>query len=149
MFDVNSFMSQEVSGSNDTKTVPCPVGDYNAQISKIGVRQWTSKKDPSISGMTLDVTWSIESPEVKALLDRDNVTVRQGIMLDLTDSGGLDMGKGKNVGLGRLREAVNLNDPTRAFAFSQLEGQFALVNVSHRTEGEDIYPEVNKVARLA
>ena len=149
MFDVSSFLQTEVAGANDTKTVPCPVGEYPAQITKIDVRPWTSKKDPSMAGVTLDVTWEIDNAEVKALLGREKVTVRQGIMLDTTDAGGLDMGKGRNVGLGRLREAVNLNDPTRAFAFTQLEGQFANVSVTHRVDGEDVYSEVNKVSRLA
>ena len=47
------------------------------------------------------------------------------------------MGKGQNVGLGRLRESLNLNDPTKAFAFRQLEGQMAKIKVDHQPDKED------------
>jgi hypothetical protein len=69
-------------------------------------------------------------------------------MLDLTPGGGLDLGKGKNVGLGRLREAVRLNDSSKPFSFAQLPGQAARVTVSHRIDGEDTYSEIKKVAPL-
>ena len=85
---------------------------------------------------------------MKELLGRDKVTVRQGIMLDITDSGGLDMGKGRNIGLGRLREAIGLNTPGQPFSFSMVAGRVAKVNVSHRIDGENIYAEVKGVAKL-
>ena len=66
----------------------------------------------------------------------------------LSDSGGLDMGKGRNVGLGRLREALNLNQPGQSFSFSMIPGRLAKVSVSHRIDGENIYAEVKAVARV-
>ena len=69
-------------------------------------------------------------------------------MLDLTDSGSMDMGKGRNVGLGRLREALNLNQPGQVFSFSMIPGRLAKVAVSHRIDGENIYAEVKSLARL-
>jgi hypothetical protein len=148
MFDPQSFLDMTVDGTNDTKKQPVPVGDYQAIVDKVDCRTWQSKADPSKSGLTLDVTWSIEDQGVKDLMGRDKVTVRQGIMLDLTEAGGLDMGKGRNLGLGRLREAVGLNVPGQPFSFTMLTGRMALVNVSHRVDGEDVYDEVKKVAKL-
>lgn len=149
MFNPDQFLDMQVTEANDTKLTPVPVGEYVAVIEDVKCRQWQSKQDPSKSGLTLDITWSIDDPAVKELLGRDKVTVRQGVMLDLTESGGLDMGKGRNVGLGRLREAVGLNTPGQPFSFSMLVGRVAKVSVSHRIDGDNIYAEVKGVTKLA
>jgi hypothetical protein len=75
------------------------------------------------------------------------VKVPQDVMLDLTDSGQLDMAKGRNVRLGRLREALDLNAPGRPFSFAMIQGRMAKVKVGHRVDGEDIYAEVRANAR--
>ena len=147
MFNPDQFLDMTITDANSTKTVPVPVGEYTALVSDVKCRQWQSKADPSKSGLTLDVTWEIDDAAVKQLLGREKVTVKQGIMLDLTESGGMDMGKGRNVGLGRLREALDLNRPGVAFSFSMLPGRLAKVSVSHRIDGENIYAEVKSVAR--
>ena len=148
MFNPDQFLDMQVTDSNDTKSIPVPVGEYTAVAEEVKCRQWTSKKDPSVSGLTLDVKWAIDDPAVKELLGREKVTVNQGIMLDLTDSGGLDMGKGRNIGLGRLREALDLNKPGEPFSFSMVAGRVAKVSISHRVDGENIYSEVKGVARM-
>lgn len=146
-FDPNQFLDLQITEANDTKTIPVPAGEFLAVVDDVKCRTWNSK-DGSKSGLTLDVTWSIDDAGVKELLGREKVTVRQGVMLDMTEAGGLDMGKGRNVGLGRLREATNLNTPGQPFAFSMLVGRPAKVNVSHRVDGENIYAEVKGVAKL-
>lgn len=148
MFDPASFLDTTLTDANSTQTVPVPVGEFIAVIDKVECRSWQSKKDPSKSGLTLDITWSIDDAGVRELLGRDKVTARQGIMLDLTDAGGLDMGRGRNVGLGRLREALNLNIPGQPFAFSMLVGRVAKVKVEHRIDGEQIFAEIKQVARV-
>ena len=148
MFSPDQFLDMQVDQANDTKLVPIPVGEYIAVISEVKARPWTSKNDPSKSGIALDVQWDIDDAGVKALLGRDKVTVKQGVMLDMTESGGLDMGKGKNVGLGRLREACNLNQPGQPFSATMLTGRAAKVSVVHRVDGENIYSEVKAVARM-
>ena len=148
MFNPEQFLDMQVTDSNDTKSIPVPVGEYIAVAEEVKCRQWQSKQDPSKSGLTLDITWSVDDAAVKELLGRDKVTVRQGIMLDITDSGGLDMGKGRNIGLGRLREALNLNTPGQPFSFPMVAGRIAKVSVSHRIDGENIYAEVKSVARV-
>lgn len=148
MFNPDTFLAQTIDQANDTKVVPCPPGEFTAFIKDFKARPWTSKKDPSMSGVALDVTWTVDSAEVKTLLDRDEVTVKQGIMLDMTEQGSLDMGKGKNVGLGRLREALGLNVPGQAFSFAMLTGQAAKITVTHRVDGEDVYAEVKMVTKL-
>ena len=148
MFSPEQFLDMQVTESNDTKTIPVPVGEYTAVAEEVKCRQWQSKKDPSMSGLALDIKWSIDDAAVKELLGRDKVTVNQGIMLELTDSGGLDMGKGRNIGLGRLREALGLNAPGQPFSFMMVSGSVAKISVSHRIDGENIYAEVKGVAKL-
>ena len=148
MFNPDQFLDMQIEGQNDTKIIPVPAGEYTAMIEEVKVRQWQGKADPSKSGLTLDVQWSIDDASVKELLGRDKVTVKQGIMLDLTDAGGLDMGKGRNIGLGRLREALDLNQPGRPFSFTMLTGRVARVSVSHRIADDNIFAEVKQVARI-
>lgn len=148
VFNPDTFLDQQFTEANDTQVIPVPVGEYTAVIKDVKARQWQSKKDPSIAGLTLDVVWELDSQEVRELLGRDTVTVKQGIMLDLTDSGGLDFGKGRNVGLGRLREALGLNVPGQAFSFAQLPGRVAKISVSHRIDGDQIYTDVKGVTAM-
>lgn len=149
MFDPEQFLeSTTMTDANDTKVIPVPINEYLAAISDVKCRSWTKKDDPSIGGLTLDITWQIDDQAVKELLGRDKITVKQGIMLDLTETGGLDMGKGRNVGLGRLREAVELNAPGVPFSFKMLPGRMGRISISHRIVGEDIYAEVKSVAKV-
>ena len=145
-FDPATFLNTEVSEALDTKVVPCPVGEYLSLADKIDVKTW-STKDGSKSGVKLEILWDIQDENVKALLGRDKVVVQQTVMLDTTEAGTLDLGKGKNIGLGRLREALDLNVPGQAFSFPMITGRLATTIVSHRVDGEDIYAEIRKVAK--
>ena len=102
-FDAKTFLDTQVTGESSTKRMPVPVGEYTSLIEGVNVRNWQSK-DGQKSGLALDVTHNLDDPGVKEAMGRDKVTITQSIMLDLTDGGALDMGKGKNVQLGRLRE---------------------------------------------
>lgn len=146
-FDAQSFLDATVSTSMSTKVIPCPLGEFMGIIEKVSPRQWTSK-DGSTTGIALDIIWLVEDAGVRQLLNRDTVTVKQGIMLDLTSQGGLDMSEGKNVGLGRLREAVGKNADGEVFSFNMLPGLTAKIQVSHRVNGEDTFAEVKAVAKL-
>lgn len=148
MFSPEQFLDMQVTDANDTKVLPVPAGEFIAVIEEVKARPWTSKNDPSKAGIALDIQWSIDDGNVKQLLGRDKVTVKQGIMLDMTESGGLDMGKGKNTGLGRLREATGLNTPGQPFSPTMLPGRVAKVKVEHRVDGENIYAEVKAVAKV-
>lgn len=150
-FNVESFLNQTVTEANSTKLDPIPEGEYLAIVSKINVRQFNGKKDPSKSYVSLDLTWDIDDGALKERLQRDKITVRQSLMLDLSDSGSLDTSKGRNVALGRLREALGLNNPGQPFAFSMLEGKVGRVSVASRVDPDDsikIYDEVKGVVKV-
>ena len=135
MIDPNAFFYQVVESAGSTEAVPIPAGEYLATIDKKEVTQWTKKDDPTVSGLKLKVTWSLEDQPVRDLFGRDKVTVMQDIMLDLTDHGTLDMGKGRNVELNRLRAAVDLN--VSGFSFNQLDGRMARVTVKQDQDRND------------
>jgi hypothetical protein len=145
-FNPNAFLNSTYEEANDTKIVPCPAGEYIAIADKVEVKPWASR-DGSSSGLKLSILWDIQSDDVKAIVGRDSVKVPQDQMLDLTDTGALDMGKGRNVGLGRLREALGMNAPGEPFSMGAIQGRMAKVVVSHRPNGEDLYAEIKKVAK--
>ena len=150
MFDAESFLNSSVDGVNDTVVIPVPVGEYLGSCEKVDIRTWAKKDDPSQGGLALDLVWNLEDEALKASLGRDKITVKQGIMLDLTETGGLDMGKGKNISLGRLREAISLNTPGQPFSFTMIPGRLARLSISHRPDKNDssiVYAEVKAVAK--
>lgn len=146
-FDPNTFLNTTFEEVNDTKSTPVPAGEYLAISDKVEIKPWASK-DGSSSGIKLEIVWDIQDDNVKALLGRDSVKCTQQQMLDLTDTGALDMGKGKNIGLGRIREALDLNVAGQPFSFGMIQGRMAKVVVSHRTSGEDLYAEIKRIAKV-
>lgn len=146
MFDPNAFMNSTFEEANDTVSVPIPVGEYDAVVEKVDVSAWASK-DGSKSGLKLQLIWELMSDEVREATGRQKNTVRQDIMLDLTEAGGLDMGKGMNVRLGKLREAVGLNQKGQPFGFPMLHGRMAKVAIKHRPgeQAGEFFAEVGAV----
>lgn len=138
MFDPDSFLSTPVEGSLDTTFTPVPEGEYTASVSKFNFR---TPKDSVI----LEVFWEVDDETVRQETGMDNPTVRQSIFLDVTPDGGLDMGKGKNVQLGRLREAVGQNGP-EPWTPGMLEGAVARVKVTHTINNGNVYANVSSVA---
>ncbi|MCA3705035.1 MAG: hypothetical protein INF12_18625 [Methylobacterium sp.] len=150
-FDPNAFLDTTVEGANDTVLVPPPAGEFLLIAEKIEAKAWSKKDDPSVGGLKLIVHWNIEDAGVKQTLGRDKITVKQDIMLDLVDgTNNLDMGKGKNVGLGRLREAIGRNTPGQPFSYSMIPGSMVKGTIKHRPDPKNadvIYAEVAAVAK--
>ena len=148
-FDPNAFLDQTISDANSTSVTPCPPGEHSAYVDKIAIRPWTSKTDSTKSGVALDVSWKVTSQEAIAHCEREEIFVKQGVMLDLTDDGSqLDMSRGKNVGLGRLREALGLNVPGQPFNMNMIPGRSAVINVVHEpnpNDPESVYTNVRGV----
>lgn len=129
MFDAESFLNQTVDSANDTERLQVPAGEYVGQIDSVKAREWKKADDPTVHGVSLDVNWNVDDAGVRQLFARDKVICQQGVFLDLTESGNLDFGKGKNSDLGRLREACSLNTPGQPFAFTMLVGKVAKIKV--------------------
>lgn len=153
MFDPNTFMQATLTEANDTRIMPCPVGEYQMQIVDIKAKSGTIGKGER-AGETwagLDVFCEVDDPQVKAATGRTVVRVKHSLMLDLTPEGMLDMGKGKNIRLGKVRAACGLNRPGQAFSFPQMIGQRVVGVVGHRPDDRDpsiIYDEVTAVRAI-
>jgi hypothetical protein len=152
-FSPETFMNAVFNEANDTKIIPCPVGEFPAQILEVTPKSGIISKGDR-AGETwarLDVSWETSDHAACAATGRERVRVRQGIMLDLTPNGGLDFGPGRNVQLGRLREAVNLNQPGQPFSPAMFVGRSARISVAHTLDNRDnvtIQAEVRNVAPL-
>src|SRR5689334_14282311 len=107
IFDPNNFMP-ETSEAGSTANPICEPGEYQATIEKVEPKIITagpSAKNPGRQMPTLEVTWKIENNQ----FEKDygyKPTIRQLYWLDMVDGTRLDMGKGKNIQLNKLREAL-------------------------------------------
>jgi hypothetical protein len=146
-FDVNAFQTAQFTDANSTQYVPVPEGEYVAVVEKQTIRQ-------AKSSVILDVTWKIDDAGDAEATGMANPQVRQSIFLDVGENGNLEFGKGKNVALGRLREALGQNVSGQPWTFQHLVGQLAKVRVVHRadttsTPGETIMrAEIGGVTKL-
>ena len=145
-FDPDAFMNEAVEGAMDTKLDPADPGEYHAVIEDVLPREYTDKQGEK--RMILDLIWSIQDQELLLKLGRTKFTVKQSLFLDMTPQGQLDRSKGKNVQLGKVREATRQNDPNRPWVPGHLKGAGpCLINVTQRPDknSDAIYNDVKSV----
>lgn len=146
MFNPEAFMNSTISDANSSQYNVTPEGEFKGVISKIEVKTVGADNKPVIN-----VTWKIDDEGVRNETGLSEPIARQTIWLDVTEQGGLDMGKGKNVGLGKLREALGQNQPGKPWMPGMLEGGVALVKIKHSIDKRDnvtIQANVNGVTKL-
>lgn len=146
VFDAVAFENQIIDQSNETKSTPLPEGPYSALCDSVKIKS-VQRKDGS-SAPVLEVHHQILDlkPEVKELFgDREKITVRQDIWLDVTENGTLAFGPNTNLGLGRLREATGTNNG-KSFTFKLLEGKgpYKIVIAHRTTENGDVFNDVKR-----
>lgn len=144
-FNPDVFLNTEATEANATAYTPVPEGEFNASIKTIKPRVLTDGR------AVLDISWVVDDEQARTETGMAEPSVRQTIWLDTTESGGLDFGKGKNVGLGRLRDAVGQNQAGKPWAPGMLVGQVAKVKVSHsidKRDGVTIQADVKAVLPL-
>ena len=152
MFDPDKFLNQEHNAAFSTKFVPVPETEYVATVPQGGVHE---PREMTIDGekrYVVDIDWEISKDDpgyVKAKEETgmNNPKVRQGLFLDvLTDANGevtgLADGPGKNVQLGRLRDALSMNDPRKRWSFRHFEGSTARIKVVHAMSKGETYANV-------
>lgn len=148
-FNVDQFLQTEIKGANDTKLIPIPPGEYKAQITKVNARRIA--KDGQEPRVVVDILWEVLDDNVKKVTGLDKPIAKQGIFLDVTPNGGLDMGKGKNVQLGKLRDALGQNRDGRPWNFKMLAGAIATIKIDNRADESDptiLYNDVKSVGKL-
>lgn len=121
---------------------------YSAIIGEPKVRAWQGKKDPSKSGIAVDIVLEIEVPESqRARIGQPKVVLMDSIMLDLNESGSIDNSPGKNRKMRQYREAVGLNKPGDVFNFRMLQSRMLKVKVVHEIFEGDTLDKVDAVAK--
>lgn len=141
VFNPDTFMNTTTTDALSTTYTPVPEGEWNAVVKEIKPRQ-------AKEAIILDVLWAVEEPEVIQATGMKVPIVRQSIFLDMTESGGLDIGKGKNIGLGKLREALGQNQKGQAWAPGNMLGGVAKIRVAHRMYEDTIQADVKGVTAL-
>lgn len=144
-FSPDNFLSTPISGAMSTEIKPIPEGEYTALIDSVKGRMAGDKP-------VADVVYIIDNEDVRKATGMQKPQCRQTLWLDLTPAGALDLDEGKNVGLGRLRQAVNQNQPGQQWMPSMLVGQAVKITVK-QTMGEGanagkIYSNVTAVTSL-
>lgn len=145
-FDPKSFLDVTFNEASSTVRIPIPAKEHLTVITEVDIR--SGNKDGK-DWAFLDVTYQFDDPQVKELLGRDIVKLTQGVSLDFTPGGGLDFSKGRNVNLGRLRDATGLNGEGQPFGFRMLVGKPVKVVVGHSpstrpgAQPGDVFENVN------
>ena len=151
LFNADTFLEQTVTGAHETKYPVIPAGEYPAISKSIQAREMPNAKEPEKGPYTvLDIVWNIDDAGVKEETGLDSPSCRQSVFLELHE-GLIDMRAKKNIPLGRLREALGLNDPDAAFSFNDLVGQPAIVRIEQSPNAKDPenpYSNVTKVAQV-
>jgi hypothetical protein len=144
-FDAEAFMNSSTTDANSTAYTPVPEGEFQAAIASVTPRVTGTGK------ALLNIGWKVDDETVRNETGMAEPMVYQTIWLDVTESGGLDTGKGKNVGLGKLRDALGQNKPGAPWSPGMMVGQVAIVRVGHSIDKRDnvtIQAEVKAVAAL-
>lgn len=144
-FNPENFMNSSTNEASDTQYLQVPEGEFSAVID--GVTPRTTQTGKAL----LNVKWKVIDEAAQEATGMAEPSVFQTIWLDISESGGLDMGKGKNVGLGKLREVLGQNKPGQAWSPGMLVGGVAKVKVAHSIDKRDnvtINAEVKAVTKL-
>ena len=143
VFDPTAFASMPVEGVGSTAVTPLPAGEY---LALIGDKDTDVRPVPfqdqktGESRLRLDVAFNIldDSGALRAQIDGRDPRHIQGIFCDLIPgTWQLDMGKGKNVTLNKLREAVGQNTGA-PWVYTMLRGAGPLkINVTMGPDKQD------------
>jgi len=151
MFDKSTFLNQETDAQGSTQYTPVPDDEYPAVVEKVDYVEVQTKDGLSPQ---LLVFWNAQAPQLEAITGLKKNVIRQSLWLDLTANGGLDMAKGRNVPLNRLREALGQNVAGALWKPTTLIGRPGKIKTKTRvvhddTTGQDkFYTDVAAVTGL-
>jgi hypothetical protein len=135
-FNANAILNSSIEEANSTRMEPMPIGEgYIGLVTKVDVKTGTNKKNEP--WVRLELMVEVDGDPRLEAIGMTKKSIRIDGLLDITDKGTIDTSKGKNVQLGRLREATGLNQPGRAFSPLMFQGQMLKFDVSHDVNEED------------
>lgn len=151
-FDVNQFLDATTTEAL-VRLPPLPVGNYIARIDELKGDKWASK-DGTKKGSKFNVTLKVDpmTGPARDVTDASwptEYTVNDSIMLDVTESGALDYGTGKNGRLRIYRDATQTNVAGQQWSPRQLVGRQVLVQLQHREYQGEFFNDVKAVAKVS
>jgi len=151
-FDPAQFLDVELS-TPLVRRPPLPVGDYVAVVGEVRAETWAGRaggKAEGKSGMKYVVPLSIDLPpavQEQLGLTQSTITLTDGIMLDLNEGGTIDTGPGRNGGLRRYRDALDMNKPGEPFSARKMQGRPIRVKITHEIYQGEAVERIDGVAR--
>jgi hypothetical protein len=153
-FDPQAYLDLPTNEAN-TRRNPVPAGDYVSTIQNIEARTWQSKDKYDErtgqlkSGIVFDITHTVDLPEsVQTLCGIKSLTIRDGVMVDRSESGAIDTAPGKNSRLRAYRDALDMNKPGEPFRARDMLGKLIRVRVTHEEWQGNIVEKIGAVARV-
>lgn len=142
MFNPDQFLATAVQGVLDTQRKPLPAVEFNGFIKEIKKPEVVkTKKGDSI---LMEIPIQIDCAQYEQELGYSSSVRSYKCWLDINAVGNLDMGTGKNIDLGKIREAVGQNGPEE-WTVTNLVGAPIRVQIKHREHEGKIYDEISAV----
>lgn len=140
-FDPNAFLDAQTTEVNekrpplDTENPADDNGLYTAVIGEIttasGIIGKGDRKGQPWVSMVIPLKLEIPQQLQQEKGFAPNLTITDRVFLDLTPTGQIDNGPGKNRQQKNYREATDLNKPGEPFAWRMLTGRIVKVKVGH------------------
>lgn len=145
-FDANSFLDSQISGANSTERILVEPGVYSAFVADLKSATGFSEKNNQ-QWARMDVVFEIQDEHQQERTGRARILITYGIMLDLDANGDLDMGRGRNVRLGKFRKALGKNDGP--FNPRELMHLYAKVDIKHEIYNNEPQEKISGVSAAA
>ena len=154
-FDAEKFLNQTIQDPMSTITIACPEGEYKAFVDDgekaVLFREGGLDRNGNELSPQCVVLFAIMGDQIpNQQLKRDKVLVPYNCWLDVKGDS-LDLSEGKNVGLGRLRKALDQNDGAWDPMMMKGKGP-VMIRVTQRSDKNDPtqkYAEVSRVAKIS
>lgn len=152
-FDPQLYLDAAIAEPS-IKRPPLPAGaEFVGTIKEPKPREWKGRKDPTQSGVVIDVPIEIDLSTNSVGADYIaqgilKVTLTDGVMLEMTPNKMIDNGPGKNRRMRQYREALDLNKPGDSFNWRMCQERQIRVKIKHEAYEGEMYDKIDSVARV-
>lgn len=150
-FNADSFLNQTVEAKLDVRRIPMPEGDHDEmQVADLSITSGTVAKGDNAGKLWVQLKAKLvcTDPNVAAemkLSGDQQPTVYWQEFIDLDDNGQLDISDGKNIKLGKLRQACGQNNEEE-WSMNDLKSAVLGARVKHAFNNDgDPYAVVSAV----
>ncbi len=151
-FDAAALLNATTTNAGSTEFLLLPTDEEfvaNLRVDSDPAKAFKQGVKDGRDWLMLNVQVELSGARIAELLaGRDKRTIQWGIPLDVTPSGGLDMGKGMNVTLNKLREAVGQRKEGSKWGVSDLNGQTIRVKIKQRKVDDKVYDDIGSFTKF-